>query len=194
MVGLVCLCSVDLKILIAYSSVIHMGLMVIGLFRGSVLGYLGAVLMMIAHGFRSPGLFSMANFNYEVTGRRNISFQKGVSFLYPYRRLFWFFLLASNIAAPPSLSLVSEIMVCVSILKLGGVLFFVVLFATFFSAGYNLYLYSCQQGGSALLVGFGGSLSSSFALSSFMHVFPAYLSVYSVFLLLFWRDSLIESI
>lgn len=194
MVGLVCLCSVDLKILIAYSSVIHMGLIVVGLLSGSVLGYLGAVLMMISHGFRSPGLFSMANFNYEVTGSRNIFFQKGVSFLYPYRSFFWFFLLASNMAAPPSLSLVSEVIVCVSILKLGEVLFFVVFFATFFSAGYNLYLYSCQQGRSALLVGFGRSMSSSFVLSSYMHVFPAYLSVFAVFLLCFWRDSLIESV
>ena len=65
-VGLVCLCSVDMKGLVAYSSVIHMGLVVIGFFRGTVVGYIGAVLMMVAHGFSSPGMFSLINFNYEV--------------------------------------------------------------------------------------------------------------------------------
>jgi NADH-ubiquinone oxidoreductase chain 4 len=87
-VGLVCLCSVDIKGLIAYSSVIHMGVIVVGLLRGRVLGYLGAVLIMIAHGFSSPGMFSLANFNYEVTGSRNVCLQKGVGFLHPVISLF----------------------------------------------------------------------------------------------------------
>lgn len=180
-VGLVCLCSVDIKSLIAYSSVIHMGMMVVGLLRGSVLGYLGAVLMMIAHGFSSPGMFSLANFNYEVTGRRNVCLQKGVGFLHPISSLFWFLLLAANMSAPPSLNLVREVLVCVSIVKLGGLLFFVVGFATFFSAGYNLYLYSCQQGQVVPFINFGGSIVSRFILSSFMHIIPVYLSVFSVY-------------
>jgi NADH-ubiquinone oxidoreductase chain 4 len=190
-VGLVCICRVDLKVLIAYSSVIHMGLIVVGLFSGCVLGYLGAMLMMISHGFTSPGLFSMANFNYEVVGRRSVSFQKGVSFLYPFSSFFWFLFLASNMAAPPSLRLVREVIICVSILKLGAFLFFIIFFVTFFSAGYNLYLYSCQQGESSFFIGFSGLMSSRFILSSFMHVIPAYLSFFSVFLLCLWNYSLI---
>jgi len=74
---------------------------------------------MISHGFSSPGIFSLANFNYEVTGTRNISLQKGVFMLHPVASLFWFLLLAANISAPPSLNLVSEVFICMSILQLG---------------------------------------------------------------------------
>jgi NADH-ubiquinone oxidoreductase chain 4 len=87
-VALVCLVSVDMKSLIAYSSIIHMGVMVVGIFSGSVLGYLGRIFMMIAHGFSSPAIFSLANFNYEVTGTRRICLQKGVGMLHPLRGLF----------------------------------------------------------------------------------------------------------
>lgn len=189
-VGLVCICSVDIKSLVAYSSVIHMGMIVVGLLRGRVLGYLGAVLMMICHGFSSPGLFSLINFNYEVTGRRSVCMQKGVGVVRPLRGLFWFVLLAANMSAPPSLNLVSEVLICASILKLGGVLFFVVGVVTFFSGVYNLYLYSCQQGGVVSFIDFSSFMSSRFILSSFMHMFPVYLSVFSVFYFYIWKDSL----
>jgi NADH:ubiquinone oxidoreductase subunit 4 (subunit M) len=77
-----------MKSLIAYSSIIHIGVMVVGIFRGSVLGYVGAVLIMVAHGFSSPAMFSLANFNYEVTGTRRICLQKGVGILHPLSSLF----------------------------------------------------------------------------------------------------------
>lgn len=94
-------------------------------------------------------------------------------------------------AAPPSLNLVREILVCVSVLKLGCFLFFVVFFVTFFSAGYNLYLYSCQMGSVSFFISFSSFFSSSFILSSFIHVIPVYLSVFSVFLFSVWKNSLI---
>jgi hypothetical protein len=102
--------------------------------------------------------------------------------------------LAANISAPPSLNLVSEVLVCVSVLKLGGLLFFVVGFVTFFSAGYNLYLYSCQQGRLVPFINFGGSINSRFMLSSFIHAAPVYLCVFSVFYFYIWRNSLTESV
>ena len=180
-VGLVCLCRVDIKGLVAYSSVIHMGLVVIGLFRGTVVGYMGAVLMIVAHGFSSPGIFSLINFNYEVTGSRSLSLQKGVGLLYPLVSLFWFLLVAANMSAPPSLNLFAELLACVSILKLGFLLFLVVFFVTFLSASYNLYLYRCQQGDSLGFIGFSRGVNSGFILSSFMHIFPVYLGFFSLF-------------
>lgn len=188
-VRLICLCRTDVKVLIAYSSIVHIGIMVVGILSGSFFGYVGAVLIMLAHGFSSPGLFSSANFNYEVVGSRHLSFSKGVGLLYPAGTLFWFVLLASNIAAPPSLSLVREILVCVRALKLGVWLFVFLGGATFLSAAYNLYLYSVQQGDVGLGVVAGRSMTSSFILSSFLHALPVYLCVLSVFMVV-WADSL----
>ena len=180
-VGLVCLCSVDIKRIIAYSSVIHIGMVVVGIFRGRVIGYLGAVYIIIAHGFSSPGIFSLINFNYEVTGTRRVCIQKGLGSFYPVISLFWFVLLCCNMSAPPSLNLVAEVFICVRMLKLGFYLFFFVLLLTFFSATYNIYLYSCQQGEVTSFLGFSGGVDSSFILSCFIHVIPVFLSLFSVF-------------
>lgn len=87
-VGLVCMVSSDIKVLIAYSSVIHMGLIVVGILSGYVWGLIGAILMMVAHGFSSPGMFSLANFNYEISGSRNIALQKGLFMAHPLGSLF----------------------------------------------------------------------------------------------------------
>lgn len=75
--------------------------------------------MMVAHGVSSPGMFSIANYNYEELGTRNLLVQKGFLYLQPVAGLLWFLLLCANMAAPPALSLVSEVFIVVRILKLG---------------------------------------------------------------------------
>lgn len=82
-VSFVCLVCTDVKILIAYSSVIHINLIVIGVLRGSLIAVIGRVLMMVAHGVSSPGIFALANLNYENTHSRNMLFQKGLSSVQP---------------------------------------------------------------------------------------------------------------
>lgn len=183
-VSIICLCRRDVKVLIAYSSIVHMGMMVVGILSGSVVGAVGGGLIMLAHGFRSPGLFSAANFNYEVVGSRHLSFSKGVGLLYPVRGMFWFILLASNIAAPPSIGLVREVMIFIRGLKLGIFLSVFLGGATFLSASYNLYLYSVQQGDVGLGILPGSNMSSSFILSSFLHFLPTYFCTLVVYVLL----------
>ena len=83
----------------AYSSVIHMGMMVVGV----MLGYIGVVLMIVVHGFSSPAMFSLANLGYEMMGRRNLCLQRGVDALCPLGSLLWFVILCCNVGAfPPS--------------------------------------------------------------------------------------------
>lgn len=110
-VGLICLRSVDLKILIAYSSVIHINIIILGIIRNSNLGVLGAIIIIIAHGIRSPGIFAIANVSYEITNTRNLIIQKGVIITQPKILFFWFLLAAANIAAPPSINLAREILI-----------------------------------------------------------------------------------
>lgn len=161
-----------------------------GIIRGRVTGYLGAALIIIAHGFRSPAIFSLANFNYEATGRRNICLQKGVSALYPISALFWFVILSCNIAAPPSLNLARELIICTSILKLGRYIFIIIGLVTFLSAAYNLYLYSCQQGEPTYLLNHRSAIHSRFILSFFMHAAPVYLSLLVMYYFYIWKNSL----
>ena len=60
-VRIVCMRQTDIKSLIAYSSVIHIALMVLGVLRGKWRGWAGAAMIIVAHGLSSPGLFALAN-------------------------------------------------------------------------------------------------------------------------------------
>lgn len=70
--GIFSLVQIDLKSLIAYSSILHMRFMVFSCFRGSDIGIWGVVLMSVGHGFISANLFFLLSFVYKETGRRKV--------------------------------------------------------------------------------------------------------------------------
>lgn len=73
-----CLRQLDIKMLIAYSSVVHIGLVLGGLFTLRKWGFNGRYLIILGHGLCSSGLFCLANLSYERVLSRNILFNKGV--------------------------------------------------------------------------------------------------------------------
>lgn len=77
LVRIICLIQIDLKILVAYSSVVHMGILMGGLITLMKSGFLGRLIIMLAHGLCSSGLFYLVNLNYECVGRRLIFINKG---------------------------------------------------------------------------------------------------------------------
>merc|ERR1711915_76847 len=77
-VRIICLRQTDMKALIAYSSVAHMGLVLCGLMLFNWWGLGGAVAVMVGHGLCSSGLFCMANMVYERLGRRSLVVTKGL--------------------------------------------------------------------------------------------------------------------
>nr|YP_009469739.1 NADH dehydrogenase subunit 4 [Tropidomantis tenera]AVE15628.1 NADH dehydrogenase subunit 4 [Tropidomantis tenera] len=147
LVSLMCLRQVDMKALIAYSSVAHMGLVIGGLMTLNTWGFYMTFVLMIAHGLCSSGLFCLANISYERLGSRSLLINKGLLSLMPSMTLWWFLLSSSNMAAPPSLNLLGEIGLFNSMV---GWMWFTMLFLmliSFFSAAYTLYLYSYSQHG-----------------------------------------------
>lgn len=83
MVRLMCLRQVDLKSLIAYSSVAHMGLVIGGVMTGTIWGLIGSLTLMVAHGLCSSGLFCLANITYERLGSRSLLINRGLLHLIP---------------------------------------------------------------------------------------------------------------
>nr|QTH79129.2 NADH dehydrogenase subunit 4 [Hemathlophorus sp.] len=146
-ISLICLFQIDLKSLIAYSSVAHMGLMLGGLLTLMQWGICGSFLMMISHGLCSSGMFCLVNIIYERTGSRSILINKGLINFMPSMSLWWFMLCSSNMSAPPSLNLMAEIMLINSMLSWSLVLIIMIMLLSFFSASYTLYLYSFTQHG-----------------------------------------------
>nr|YP_010352901.1 NADH dehydrogenase subunit 4 [Pseudotibiozus cerasopus]UOF70241.1 NADH dehydrogenase subunit 4 [Pseudotibiozus cerasopus] len=148
--SLVCMRQSDLKSLIAYSSVVHMGLVIGGLMTMSWIGLVGSFILMVGHGLCSSGLFCLANINYERLHSRSMLINKGLINLLPSGSLMWFLLVSSNMAAPMSLNLIGEISLLGCLLKYSVIMMFVLIFLSFFSAAYCLYLYSNIQHGSLI--------------------------------------------
>nr|YP_010275989.1 NADH dehydrogenase subunit 4 [Clogmia albipunctata]UHY38878.1 NADH dehydrogenase subunit 4 [Clogmia albipunctata] len=173
LVSLLCLFQTDLKSLIAYSSVAHMGIVIGGLMTMSFWGISGSYLLMIAHGLCSSGLFCLANIAYERLGSRSMMINKGLMNFMPSMAFWWFLFSAFNMAAPPSINLLSEISLFNSIVSWSWLSMFALMLLSFFSASYTMYLYSYSQHGKFHFSLFGacsGSLREYLLL--LLHWFP----------------------
>nr|YP_009441651.1 NADH dehydrogenase subunit 4 [Monotoma quadricollis]AOY39170.1 NADH dehydrogenase subunit 4 [Monotoma quadricollis] len=146
-VSLICIRQVDIKSLIAYSSVAHMGFVLSGIMTFSLWGLWGSLVMMLAHGLCSSGLFCLANIIYERSNTRSLYLNKGMMNLMPSLSLWWFLFCSSNMAAPPSLNLLGEMMLINSLVSFSKNLMLFIFFISFFSAVYSLYLFSFSQHG-----------------------------------------------
>nr|YP_010932205.1 NADH dehydrogenase subunit 4 [Fentonia ocypete]WKR35978.1 NADH dehydrogenase subunit 4 [Fentonia ocypete] len=146
-ISLKCFCQVDIKSLIAYSSVAHMSIVISGIMVMNYWGYIGSYVLMIGHGLCSSGMFCLANISYERLHSRSLYINKGMMSFMPSMSLWWFLLLSSNMAAPPSLNLMGEISLINSLLSWSWFSMIMLMLISFFSAGYSLYLYSFIQHG-----------------------------------------------
>ena len=99
----------DTKTLIAYSSICHIAVVVLGIFSNSFIGIIGAILLGIAHGFVSPALFyCVGGIMYDRYHKRNIGYYKGLSLTMPvFITLFFIFILA-NTGIPLTLNFLGE--------------------------------------------------------------------------------------
>nr|YP_009754537.1 NADH dehydrogenase subunit 4 [Myrmus lateralis]QIN90645.1 NADH dehydrogenase subunit 4 [Myrmus lateralis] len=147
MVGSLCLMQSDMKSMIAYSSVAHMGLVICGIMTCNYYGLLGSLLLMIGHGLCSSGMFALANIVYERTSSRSLLINKGFITFMPTMSLFWFLFSINNMASPPSLNLMGEILLINGILGWNNLTLIFLAFSSFLSCCYSIYLYSITQHG-----------------------------------------------
>nr|YP_009945143.1 NADH dehydrogenase subunit 4 [Nomia chalybeata]QOE17507.1 NADH dehydrogenase subunit 4 [Nomia chalybeata] len=147
LISILCIRQVDMKILVAYSSVVHMGLMLSSMMTLTNISISGSYMMMIAHGLCSSGLFFLVNLCYLMSNSRLMIMNKGLMNIYPSMSLLWFLLCSSNFSAPMSLNLVSEIMLITSLLNWNFMNLFILMFLMFFSFLYSLNLFSYTQHG-----------------------------------------------
>nr|YP_009756945.1 NADH dehydrogenase subunit 4 [Lepidocyrtus fimetarius]QIM14973.1 NADH dehydrogenase subunit 4 [Lepidocyrtus fimetarius] len=146
-VGLMCCRLNDLKALVAYSSVAHMGLVICGLLSFYFWGTGGALILMISHGLSSSGLFCAVNIFYERTGSRGFYINKGLISVFPLLSLLFFMLCASNMAAPPTINLLSEIIIMGSMIKFHKLMILFFPLGSYLGAVFTLYLFSYSQHG-----------------------------------------------
>nr|APX40338.1 NADH dehydrogenase subunit 4 [Clytra quadripunctata] len=173
LVSLICLRQSDIKSLIAYSSVAHMGLALAGILTMTVWGFYGSLILMLGHGLCSSGLFCLANISYERVGSRSLYLNKGLINLIPNLSFWWFVLLACNMAAPPSLNLMGELGLINSLVSYSSFSMVSIMLLSFFGAAYSFYLYAYTQHGcpsTGLFTFYSGSLREY--LLVFLHWLP----------------------
>nr|UFK32164.1 NADH dehydrogenase subunit 4 [Uniformus sp.] len=147
LVSLICFMQVDLKSMIAYSSVAHMGLCLGGLLTMSYTGVMGSYLMMISHGICSSALFCLGNISYERLSTRSFYLNKGLISIMPSLSFYWFMFSMFNMGCPPSINFFSEILILMSMVNYSFYSPIVFFFISMFCAFFCFYLFSYSQHG-----------------------------------------------
>nr|YP_010957260.1 NADH dehydrogenase subunit 4 [Starksia nanodes]WMY90561.1 NADH dehydrogenase subunit 4 [Starksia nanodes] len=147
MTGSICLRQTDLKSLIAYSSVSHMGLVAAGILIQTPWGFTGALILMIAHGLTSSALFCLANTNYERTHSRTMLLTRGLQVALPLMTSWWFLASLANLALPPLPNLMGELMIITSVFNWSWWTILLTGAGTLITAGYSLYMFLMTQRG-----------------------------------------------
>ena len=133
----------DTKRLIAYSSVAHMGVVVLGLFSNTLHGIEGAILLSLAHGWVSPALFiCVGGIVYERTGTRIIYYIRGLANMMPIFTIMFFVFTLANTGIPLSLNFLGEQLALMGIWEVNPIVAALGASGILLSACYSLFLYN----------------------------------------------------
>lgn len=148
LVRFLCLVQIDIKRLVAYSSVVHINLILCSIIILVKIGIIGAYVIIISHGLCSSGLFYIVNLFYYQTGRRLLIFNKGIVNILPLLSIWWLILCIINFSFPISLNFIGEIFILISILNWDIIIMGFIIIIRFIRIAYSIYLYSYIQHGS----------------------------------------------
>lgn len=143
----ICLRQTDLKSLIAYSSVSHIGLVIVAALIQTTLSFIGATVLIIAHGLTSSILFCLANTNYERIHSRTIILARGLQMILPLICTWWLLASLANLALPPSINLLGELIVIISSFSWSNWSILLLGLNTVITALYTLYILITSQRG-----------------------------------------------
>lgn len=132
--------QIDLKKMIAYSSVAHMGFVTIGIFTFNLSGIEGSLLIMLSHGFISSVLFLCIGIIYDRFHTRLIKYYSGLVQVMPIFSFFFVFSSVSNLAFPSTSSFVGEFLILVGIFFNSTITAFLASSSMVFGAAYSLWL------------------------------------------------------
>ena len=140
-IGLVALTQSDMKKLVAYSSISHMGFVTLGMFIFNAYGMEGALLQMISHGFVSGALFLCIGVMYDRVHSRQIVDYGGVANTMPIFAAFFMLFAMANSGLPGTSGFVGEFMVILGAVKVNFWYGFAAATTLVFGAAYTLWMY-----------------------------------------------------
>lgn len=147
--------TIDIKELIAYSSVSHAAVYLIGVFSNTIQGIEGGIVLGLAHGFVSSGLFICAGgILYDRSGTRLINYYRGLAQVMPLFSILFFILCLANAGTPLTLNFVGEFMCLFGTFEKLPLLGVLASSSIVLSAAYTIYMFN--------RIAFGGSYSKFF--------------------------------
>nr|AHX02487.1 NADH dehydrogenase subunit 4 [Riquetophycus sp. HSY-2014a] len=146
--------QVDLKKIIAYSSVSHMGFVTIGIFSLNVQGIEGSILLMLSHGLVSSALFLCIGILYDRYKTRIIKYYSGLIQVMPLFGIFFLFFSFANLGFPGTSSFIGEILVLIGAFQVNKTLTFFSAIGMVLGAAYSIWLFNRISFGSLKLIYF----------------------------------------
>ena len=147
--------TIDVKELIAYSSVSHAAVYLLGAFSNTIQGIEGAITLGLAHGFVSSGLFICAGgILYDRSSTRLITYYRGIAQIMPIFSILFFILSLGNCGVPLTLNFLGEFMSLYGVFERMPILGIMASSSIIFSAAYTIFMYN--------RIAFGGSYSIYF--------------------------------
>lgn len=134
--------QVDLKRIIAYSSVAHMGLVTLSLFSHTVQGLVSAIYLMLAHGLVSSALFIAVTFLYERHHTRLVKYYRGMVVTMPLFGVLMMALILANASIPLSCNFIGEFLSILAAFEYSFLVGAIASLGMVLSAGYSIYLYN----------------------------------------------------
>jgi NADH:ubiquinone oxidoreductase subunit 4 (subunit M) len=128
----------DLKKIIAYSSVAHMNLVVLGLFSINIQGLQGAILLMVGHALSSSGLFFLVGCLYDRHKIRLLNYYGGLVQTMPLFSSFFFFLSLTNFSFPGTSNFIGEILILIGIFETNTFVTCVAAFSSILTVTYSI--------------------------------------------------------
>ena len=132
----------DLKRIIAYTSVAHMNLVVIGLFSYNVIGLEGSMLQSLSHGFVASALFLIIGVIYDRHHTRMVKYYGGLVHTMPIFSIIFLIFTMANIALPGTSSFVGEFLILTGIYKINTIITFISATGMILGGGYSLWLFN----------------------------------------------------
>lgn len=134
--------QVDLKRIIAYSSVAHMNYVVLGIFSNTIEGIQGSILLMISHGLVSSAMFICIGLIYDRYGSKSLIYFGGLTQIMPMFSIIFLFLSFSNISFPGTSGFIGELLILIGCFVSNKLIAILASLCTVFTAIYSIWLYS----------------------------------------------------
>lgn len=181
----IALSQIDMKKIIAYSSIAHMGFVILGIFSFNIYGYLGSLIIMFSHGIVSSALFFIIGCSYDRYKTKNIYDYGGLVTTMPLFSSIFFILTITNMSFPGTSNFIGESLVLLGISEINYFLCFFTSLSIILTSVYSIWLFNRVNFGkiNCNLKGFKDLTKIEFYVSTILIFFIFFFGLFPNFLL-----------